>query len=86
MTNEEQVAQVREQIISIVTGAITTNMSYPKGLTWNEMADEILSIPELKILAPDQTRPIMYNSELVERFTEEAVQQDMLKDNWVKVV
>ena len=32
---------LKEQVINILTGAVTTNMSYPKGLTWNQCFEEI---------------------------------------------
>ena len=36
--------EVRERILNVIIGAVTTNMSYPKGLTWNQCLDQIISI------------------------------------------
>jgi len=91
MTNEEQIALVREKILQIVDSA-----NFKQGLTSIEATDQILSIPELKILAPDQGLP-----KTPKQYRKGAHITDVylegwhngfrwlrrkLKDNWIKVV
>lgn len=42
--------ELGERILNVITGAVTTNMSYPKGLTWEQAVNEILSLEPLATL------------------------------------
>lgn len=40
----EQDKELFEPILNVITGAITTNISYPKGLTWRGTVKEIIKV------------------------------------------
>jgi hypothetical protein len=101
MTNEEQVSQVREKIAEyLIDFAMLSNTERLTSIS--EYTDQILAIPELKILAPDQKLPgtgceIMDGDCVGDGYCftgcrfpysreRKLSQQDMLKDKWVKVV
>jgi len=94
MTNEEQVELVREKIARIIKIDCidpSTLAEPDRPLNCPEDCGEckavyILSIPELKILAPDQSLPHTPEWKSHKRAVEKEVLDYMLKDNWVKVI
>ncbi len=108
MTNEEQLELVREKIARVICTFSEDNTccaeceegqppyTFPDCFPdIREKTSKILSIPEIKVVAPDQHMPIPYmptignddTGELGDTFDWGTMcQRDMLKDNWVKVI
>ena len=72
MEAQDKIAR-QERIINILTGAVATNMSYPKGLTWLGCAEEIdkvykqlgyhkpLDRPELRVMLGQMDLHLTYD-------------------------
>jgi len=91
---QEQYEAVRERVAELIwksQGGIDDWRYVIKGFKERcySYADQLLSIPGLLIKHPDQSLPDIryrWHEELDPKWTQEAVQSDMLNSNWVRVI